>query len=212
MSRRRPGAGSPPLDGLPPLLGEDSFAVTGSGRDDRVAQGRLVLPEGTYDVTVVVLDPSTADTGIHRQVLEVRPRDEDLRFSDTLLASTIESLPYRALVSYDEPYHVGPFRVVPRLGTTFHPGETVRLFYEIYGASYPVRVSYRLQGREDDGTWVDLGLPSTAEQSASSQGWDLPTSERWPLGDYRIQIEARDGEGRQAGQSVPFVLGAPSSS
>lgn len=195
----------------PRLLGEDSFRVVQVG-DTRVAQGRLSLDPGHYDVTLLVADPVKVRTGLLNIETVVPEPSDRLRLSDVAWASELESLPYASLVSYDEPYIVGPFRVVPRLGATFRPGETVRLFYEIYGASYPVRVSYRLQGREDDGTWVDLGLPATAQQSASSQGWDLPTSERWPPGDYRIRIEARDSDGTQVERSVPFVLGAPSSS
>lgn len=195
----------------PRLLGEDSFRVATTGRT-RLAQGRINLEPGRYNLTLLVADPIKARTGLLNRETIVPEVSDRMRFSDVICAAELESLEYASLASYDEPYVVGPFRVVPKLQPRFRPGETVRLFYEIYGATYPVTVSYHLQGLEDDGSWVELGRPSTAERSAASQGWDLTTSERWPLGDYRIKIEASDSEGRKITTFVPFVLELPSSS
>jgi hypothetical protein len=135
-----------------------------------------------------------------------------MRFSDVVLAEQLETLRYAALSSYDEPYTVGPFRVVPRLNARYRPGETVKLFYEVYDGALPLHVTYRLQGQEDDGRWVDLGRPSEANQDHGSQAWELPTSERWPPGDYRVRVEVSDAEGRLISTDVSFRLELPSGS
>ena len=70
----------------------------------------------------------------------------------------------------------------------------------------PLRVSYQLQGKEQNGDWVDLGRPSVSEQQAEALAWELPTTESWPLGEYRVRIEVNDAEGRLISREVPFTL------
>jgi hypothetical protein len=176
------------------LLGEDSFHVT-QPPEPRLAQGRIALPPGEYSLTVMVADALKVRTGLFRRTVRVPEPSERLRFSDIVWASNLESLPYASLASYEEPYHIGPFRVVPQLVPEYSPGEITKLFYEVYGGTRPLRVSYQLQGREDDGSWVDLGQPAVSEQHAPSQGWELPTRPDWPLGEYRVVIEVLDAEG-----------------
>jgi hypothetical protein len=189
------------------LLGEDSFRIVESvGR--RVAQGRLVLEPGPYDVTVMVVDPLTALPGLARQTLQIPEASQQLRLSDVLWAAELEPLRYASLASHDEPFQVGPFRVVPRLDDVFRPGETLKLFYEIYGGSPPYRIEYSLQLQQADETWNMLGNPSERSQDASAQGWALPTSDGWPLGRYRIAIDVRDSEERSLTHYLPFVLEA----
>jgi hypothetical protein len=182
-----------PYDATTPrqLLGEDAFRVREiDGK--RVSQGRLVLAPGRYELTLMVVDPGTAETGIRRETIVIPVREDALHVSDLLWAKEIESLPYASLVTYTEPYMIGAFRVVPRIEERLVAGETLRLFYEIYGGSSPYRVTYQLEGQEDDGTWVALGTPSTHETSVSAQGWELPTSPRWPAGNYRLRLSIRD--------------------
>ena len=187
------------------ILDEASFKVVDIG-DQRVAQARIVLAPGDYELTILVADPDTAQTGLLRRDLRLGVFSERFRFSDVVLAQELESLRYRALTSYDEPYTVGPFRVVPRFGSAYVPGETVRLFYEVYRAALPVTVSYQVQGREEDGRWTDLGEPAQEMQDHHAQAWELPTSERWPLGEYRVRVEVTDAEGKLISTDVPFEL------
>jgi hypothetical protein len=187
------------------LLGEDSFRLT-EPSEQRMAQGRIALDPGQYAMTVMLADALKVRTGLFRSSIEVPEPSEDLRFSDIVWASNLESLPYAALASYEEPFHVGPFRVVPRFEATFSPGDTTKLFYEVYGGTMPLRVSYQLQGREENGNWVDLGKPSVSEQSTRSQGWELPTGADWPFGEYRVVIEVRDGSGSTISDNMPFSL------
>jgi hypothetical protein len=187
------------------VLDEASFKI--DERDGyRVAQARIRVPPGNYELTILVADPDTAQTGLMRRELRLGPLSVRFRFSDVVLAQDIESLRYRALASYDEPYTVGPFRVVPRFASDFRPGETVELFYEVYEAALPIDVSYQVQGREVDGRWVDLGAAARSTQRHRSQAWALPTSERWPLGHYRVRVEVSDATGKLISTNVPFEL------
>jgi hypothetical protein len=189
----------------PRMLGEDSFVIVKAGAR-RLAQGRLKLGPGRYALTVVVVDPETAATGLYRESFEVSPPASGLALSDLALAGELEALPYAALSSHDEPFHVGPYRVHPRPSTTFRTGETVTLFYEIYGGRIPYRITYQLEGRELDGRWVSLGKPSSGEDSNSAQGWDLPTSAAWPAGSYRVRVRVADQEQHTVEALVPFAV------
>jgi GWxTD domain-containing protein len=191
----------------PRLLGEDSFRIEELD-GVRLAQARIVLDAGEYDLTVMALDPMSSVPGMYRGSLRAAEPSSQMRFSDRVWAADLEPLRYAALASHDEPFHVGPFRVVPRLADTFSPGETVSLFYEVYGGEPPYRISYTLEGQDVDGSWVTLGQPSTGEQNGSAQGWALPTSSGWPLGDYRISIEVRDSRDRWITTQMPFRLKA----
>ena len=75
----------------------------------------------------------------------------------------------------------------------------------------PLRVSYQLEGLEDSGDWTRIGRPAIAEQHSTAQGWELPTSDRWPLGTYRIRVEVEDSEGQLIQTMIPFELGSAGS-
>jgi GWxTD domain-containing protein len=196
-----------PLDATKPprLLGEDSFRLL-EHEDARVAQARITLDPGSYNLTLMVADAIKVRTGMFRGSLTAQPDSDRLRFSDIIWASDLEPLPYASLASHDEPFHVGPFQVVPKFDSIYRPGDAVKLFYEVYSAEFPLRVSYSLQGKEDSGTWVNLGRPSVGEQNGSSQGWELQTGENWPTGEYRLLIEVQDAEGRMISATKPFML------
>ncbi len=189
----------------PVVIGEGTFRIETHGLR-RVAQGRVPLDPGTYDVTILSANPYDATTGMFRGTVTVRPPAEDLRLSDVVLASDIQSLQYRALVSYDEPFLIGPFHVVPRLDARVRRGESVNVFFEVYGAAKPYRVSYGLSGRDEQVGWVPLGRPQTTEQEQIANAWGLSTGDDWPLGDYRVAIEVTDEAGHTAGAVVPFTL------
>jgi GWxTD domain-containing protein len=197
-------AGDPARE--PRLLGEDSFEVrTEAGR--RLAQGRLVLDPGEYELTVLVIDPLTAATAIERRTLVAAPPTDRLRLSDVLWASDIRPVRYASLVSYDEPFVLGPYLAVPRIASSFGAGETVKLFYEVYGGQPPYRVGYQLEGRELDGSWVHLGQPAVAAQEGATQAWELATAATWPAGDYRIRVTVQDRDDQSVEALVPFHLG-----
>jgi len=173
------------------MLGEDSFRIDAVD-GHHVAQGRLQLAPGTYDLTVLVADPTTAATGMQRTTIVIPPPSDRLRMSDVVWADVLNPLEFASLASHDEPFHVGPFRVVPRLDSVFPRDGTLKLFFEVYGGSPPYRVSYQIEGQDLDGSWVKLGSAATTTQTAAGQGWEFPTSSAWPEGDYRVRIDVVD--------------------
>jgi GWxTD domain-containing protein len=189
----------------PRLLGEDSFKLGTSG-EYRLAQGRLSLDPGDYRLTVVVADPINVKTALHKSEFQITGPPKTLRFSDTVWALEMAEVRYGSLASYDEPFHIGPFRVLPKLDSVFHIGETVRLFVQVYGAEYPIRASYQLEGREEDGSWVALGDPAVVEQTAGGLAWEVGTDERWPLGSYRVRVDVTDAAERLISTDAEFSL------
>jgi GWxTD domain-containing protein len=187
------------------VLGEDSFQI--AEQDGyRLAQGRLALEPGDYTVTVVVADALRAKTGMHQTTITLPARPEAMRLSDPVWAVAVEPVEYASLSSYDEPFHLGPFRVLPKTGSTYKRGETIKLFVEVVGASYPLRATFQLEGREDDGSWTALGQPATAEQTAGELAWEVPTAERWPPGAYRVRVDVRDAAGGEISTQAELTL------
>jgi GWxTD domain-containing protein len=187
------------------LLGEGSFRVEGEGAQ-RVAQGRVVLEAGTWDLTVLAVDPASGVSRIFKGKLAALPAGAALQLSDVVFARALAPLPFATQASYDSPYIVGGFRVTPRVAATLPRGEPVRLFFEIYAGAAPYHVVYQLEGQEDDGRWRALGRPQEREATAHGQGFELPTSASWPLGAYRVRIHVIDTGGAQADAAAKFAL------
>jgi GWxTD domain-containing protein len=188
------------------LLGEDSFEVRSEG-GRRLGQGRIVLEPGAYDLTLFVVDPLTAATGIDRRRIVASGPAPTLRLSDVLWAADIRPVRFASLASHDEPFALGPYVVIPRFTDVFTAGEAAKLVYEVYGGTRPYRVGYQLEGRDDDGSWVSLGRPSVADQDVATQAWELVTAPAWPAGDYRVRITVTDRESNAVEALVPFTLG-----
>lgn len=186
------------------LLGEGSFRYRGDG-NARVAQARIEVPPGRWTLTVIRAEPSTARAAIYNGTVVSPPPDGTLRVGDAVLTTELESLPYFSLATYTEPFVVGAFRFVPRLGDALRAGEPVQIFHEVYGGAPPYRIEYRVEGLDLDGSWVPLGPPAIVEGS-QGQGWEFPTTSRWPPGEYRVRIRVEDGAGATAGAFVPFRI------
>jgi len=187
------------------FLTEESFRFE-EADGERLAQARVVLDRGTWDVTLLSAEPGITTSGVFRGVVEVPEPGEGLRLSDVVLARRLEPLAYASLFSYDEPYLLGGFRVIPRAGMPLRRQETLILFFEIYAGTGPFRTSFQLEGKEDDGRWKKLGAPFPQEQPDPAHGWSIPIGPSWPLGDYRVQIVAEDSAGRSERATVPFVV------
>ena len=192
------------------VLGEDSFRVV-EGTDYRMAQGRLALSPGEYTVTVVVADPIAVQTGLHTFDIDVPEIPKTIRLSDSVWAVQVEPVEYKSLSSYDEPFHVGPFRVLPKPNSVYEQGEAPMLFLEVYGAEYPLRASFQLEGLDENGDWLPLGQPSSVEQTAGELAWEVLTNERWPIGDYRVRVEVTDAGDRLVTTQVGFELASSES-
>ena len=186
------------------LLGEGSFRVEGEG-DGRVVQSRLVLGPGTWEVTLLAVDPTTGASRVFRGTVEPLPTGT-IRASDLVLARALSPLPYASQASYDAPYIVGGFRVTPLVGTTIPRGEPVQIFYEIYDGTGPFHLSYQIEGQEDDGRWRALGKPQEQDSGERGQGFAIPTGAAWPLGAYRIRVTATDAKGDKLERIRAFRL------
>jgi len=175
------------------LLGEGSFRIEGEG-DERVVQSRVTLEPGTWDLTLLAVDPVSGSNRVYRGTVEPLPTGA-LRTSDLVLARALAPLPFATQASYDAPYIVGGFRVTPLVGTSLPRGEPVQIFYEIYGGEGPFHLSYQLDGQEDDGRWRALGKPQESDSTERDQGFALPTGSSWPTGAYRVRVTIRDASG-----------------
>jgi len=189
----------------PVVLGEGSFRAEGTG-EARVVQARTTLPPGTWDLLVIAAGLDAASTGVARTSLVAPASASALTLSDPALLQDLSPLPYRSLISHDEPFVLGPYRAVPRVEPALRRGEPVRLLYEIYGGTGPFRVVHRLEGQEKDGTWKVLGSPQEQSSADRVQAWEVGTSPRWPVAAYRVHVEVQDGAGATATTDAPFTL------
>lgn len=187
------------------LLGEGSFRAEGDGVG-RVSQARVVLEAGSWSVTVLAVDQGTGVSRIFKGKVDPLPGAVPLGLSDVVLARTMEPLQFATQASYDAPYLIGGFRVVPRANTTIKRGDPVRVFFEINGGTAPYHVTYQLQGRENDGRWSNLGGPQTRDAAARDQGFELPTGTTWPLGAYRLAIRVADASAAAIDGSIAWTL------
>lgn len=189
----------------PKILAEGGFRTEGAGAA-RVAQGRVVVEPGTWEVLALVVDPAEGANRVWRGTLTVAPRDPRLRLSDVVLARSVTPLEFVGLTGYDAPYTFGGFRVVPRLAGAIPRGEPLQLFFETYGGRPPYDATFTLEGREDDGRFRNLGAPQRFVQPTGAFAWSLPTAPSWPLGEYRVRVEVRDAEGVVVPALVPIRL------
>ena len=189
----------------PVLISEGTFRIE-EAEGGNLAQGRVVLEPDTYNVTILLADAALGSTGMYRGPLVVTPPQGGMRLSDVVLARKIEPVPYRAMVSYSEPFLIGPMKVIPALNNEVARGEAIDMLFEIYEGATPYRVSFQLEGQEDDGSWVALGPAQEVAQEQRTVAWGLPTSPRWPLGEYRIAIDVTDAAGTFERTWMPFEL------
>jgi GWxTD domain-containing protein len=191
----------------PVILGEGSFRAEGTGMG-RVVQARTALAPGTWDLLVIAAGVDSASTGVARQTVVASPPAPALSLSDPVLLQDLAPLPYRSLISHDEPFVLGPYRAVPRTAPVLGRGEPLRLLYEIYGGSGPFHVVHRLEGKEKDGSWKLLGSPQEQTSADRVQAWEVPTSPRWPVAEYRVHVDVQDARGASAVTDAFFSLRA----
>ena len=187
------------------ILGEGSFRVEGDGAA-RVAQGRLRLDAGSWEVTVLAVDPATGVSRMFRGPVDPLPATPVFHLSDIVLADALEALPYAAQASYDAPYIVGGFKLTPKTTPWVTRGAPVKVFFELYGGVAPYHLAYQLEGQEQDGRWTGLGKPLEHDGTGRGQGFELPTSASWPVGSYRIEVTVTDAAGTRAVGLASFSL------
>ncbi|RMD88096.1 MAG: hypothetical protein D6813_12600, partial [Calditrichaeota bacterium] len=92
-----------------------------------IDRGTVILPPGTYNFALEVMDEATEKVGSERQVVNVRSfKSNRLQISDLLLASKISaqsSLPV---------YNFGNLEIIPTLSRNFTPHQPIFVYFEIY--------------------------------------------------------------------------------
>lgn len=191
------------------VASEAAFRVESARDGSRVAEVRFRLDPGTWDLLALAIDPDAGVSRAFRGSLAVPERRETLHTSDVVLAEVLEPLPYATMATYDAPFSLGAFRVRSRHGDEVPRGDAIRVFLEAYGGRAPYRAEFRLEGEEADGRWTALGEPASADEPLGTFAWSFPTSDRWPLGRYRVVVRVSDSGGSEARLEVPIRLVAP---
>ena len=194
---------SSPKDGH--ILGEGSFRLDGEG-DGRVAQGRVLLSPGRWEVTVLAVDPASGVSRIFKGHIDPLPAGPSPHLSDIVIAREMKPLPFASQASYDAPYIVGGFQVTPRAAASIKRGTPLQIFYEIYGGTAPFRLAYQLFGQEKDGSWRALGQPQESNATERGQGYELPTRASWPVGAYRLKLTVTDAAAASTTGETGFTL------
>jgi GWxTD domain-containing protein len=192
------------------ILGEGSFRIEGEG-DARVAQARIVLDAAPWELTVLSVEPGSGASRIFKGRVEPLAAGPALHLSDVVLAIAMEPLPFAAQASYESPYIIGGFHVIPRAEARVKRGESVRLFFEIYGGTSPYHLAFQLEGQEKDGRWVALGKPQEHDGTERGQGFELETKPSWPIGPYRLRVKVADAAGASTESLASWSVLAPKS-
>jgi GWxTD domain-containing protein len=169
------------------------------------AYGKTVpLPPGTYRVDVVVRDVNSGATQIRRQGFTVPKYDpKQLAASTLVLATRLQSLSDQPAVGQ---FTIGNLKVIPNLSATYHHGEPVGIYVQVYNAGIDqttlrpsVDVDYVVSkgGKEIGKITEDWRGMSDAGQRLTLA--KLLTTDRLAPGDYEIQVRIRD---RVSGQSL----------
>ena len=162
-----------------------------------VYQKAIALQPGTYRVDVVVRDTKSGNKGI-RNLGFVVPRydDKKLSTSSMILTSKLRSTTDRDV---GQMFVIGNAKVIPNLSGTFHQGEEVGVYMQVYNSEIDqttlrpaVDVQYVLV---KDGKEVLRQVEDWSGMSDSGQRLTLarllPTTLLLP-GDYEVKIQVKD--------------------
>jgi len=167
-------------------------------------QKAVPLAPGTYKVDVIVRDVASGATGIRHVGFTVPKYDpQKLSTSTLVLAAKMESLTNQPAVGQ---FVIGTTKVIPNVSGTYHQGQAVGVFMQIYNAGVDqttlrpsVDVEYALlkDGKE-------LGKQSEDWRGMSDSGQRLTLARfidtrTLSAGEYEIAIRIRD---RVSGQTL----------
>lgn len=186
------------------------FETREIGSGGVIAQGARALEPGSYALVVGMVDAEGTLEVLHAgEQMIARMPSEDLALSSVVLARSLRPLEPGQGAG---PFRVGGFEVVPMLGNQVRQGGTVRVFYQVLGATeagdgtVDLDVSYQLHGKAPSG-WQKIGSPNTMRAEGAALAWELPVSERWPPTQYRIELKVVDRPtGRSVTRDIPFQV------
>jgi len=172
----------------------------------------VILAPGHYKVDVLVRDTESGAAGVRHLGIEV-PKYEDgtLATSSMILAAKLENLDGRDVASQ---FVIGQTKVIPNLTGTYHRGQPVGVYLQIYNAGVDqttlrpaVDVEYALA---KDGKEVGKQLEDWRGISESAQRLTLarllPTQTLAP-GEYEVTIHVKDRvSGQTLAQSAKFTV------
>ncbi len=167
-------------------------------------QKAVPLPPGTYKVDVIVRDVASGATGIRHVGFTVPKYDQQKLSTSTLvLAAKMESLIDKPAVGQ---FVIGTTKVIPNVSGTYHRGQPVGVFMQVYNAGIDqttlrpsVDVEYALlkDGKEVGKQAEDWrGMSDSGQRLTLARLIDTRTL---PTGEYQIVIRIRD---RVSGQTL----------
>ncbi len=166
--------------------------------DDLIHQARLQLEPGSYKVQFTLLDRAGGRAGSYQTNLTVPDFGKpDLDLSSVLLARSISRVDEAAPSSADYSFTMGNLRVLPRVGQTFIPGESLSFYYQVYGARaaegpgvVSLDVDYGFYGQDAEKV-TDLGHVTFQEQKTAVHGYTVSLKD-WPTGPYLLRVTVTD--------------------
>ena len=168
--------------------------------DDLVHQARLRMAPGSYKVQFSVLDRAGGRAGSYQTNLTVPDfAKPELEISSILLARSIAQMEPGAQPPAGGAYTIGSLRVLPRVGQTFGPGDSLSFYYQVYGArpvegaeagAVSLDVDYGFYGQDVEKV-TELGHVSFQDQKNAAHGYTLSLKD-WPAGPYMLRVTVTD--------------------
>src|SRR5882724_1910240 len=188
-----------------PVITTATTAELNEAKDRKSAyQKAVALAPGTYKVDVIVRDVTSGATGVRHVGFTVPKYDQQKLSTSTLvLAAKLESLIDQPAVGQ---FVIGQTKVIPNVSGTYHQGQPVGVFMQVYNAGIDqttlrpsVDVEYALlrDGKELGKQAEDWrGMSDSGQRLTLARLIDTRTL---ALGEYEISIRIRD---RVSGQTL----------
>ncbi len=188
----------PANPGAAAVVREVGFQLLSEGAAGRSAAwfvGRTHLEPGEYVARYAIFDPVKKSVAFRTTRLEV----PEMRTGSFTASSVVPAERFGALGDrVGSPFAVGSEEVVPRPGGTFHRGEPLRLYLQVYDAArdpaggkprMDVRFFFERAGRRGFRPYGKSFRYRGAE--GASLGLALPIGD-WPSGVYRVGVDLVD--------------------
>ncbi len=159
----------------------------------------LRLPPGRFKLTVMLKDAISGKLGTIEQGIMAPGFPLDKPAASPVILSS-ELLPVSSEDLKKDPYVFGRFRVRPRLDTTFHKGENLGIYFEIYNVAIdpsqsrpPVKVEYQILRAKGEpvAPFRDVSRSAVAERDMIVMPMYIDISTLGP-GQYTIVFRVTD--------------------
>jgi 5-hydroxyisourate hydrolase-like protein (transthyretin family) len=198
---------------------EDSVVTTATADELVSARKRksvyakgFILEPGRYRVDVMLRDVQSGAMGVQRVgfVVPEFPADR-LSASSVVLAAKLENLERGAAVS---PFVIGTTKVIPNLAATYHRGEPVGVYLQVYNAAIDQTTLKPAADAEyvllKDGKEITKQLEDWRQINDAGERLTLTRlidTRNLAAGEYQIQINLRDHvSGQTLSPSAKFTI------